>query len=95
MSDTSELQELKRNLNFDVQQNIKAAVEDLGVERVVDAVGLERVIGAVGLERVIGAVGLEKIIEAVDPTQLDKIIEFAQKRKEKRAKKPSSNKKKY
>lgn len=77
VSDTSELQELKRNLNFDVQQNIRAAVEDLGVERVIDAVGLE------------------KIIESIDPTQLDKIIEFAQKRKEKRAKKPSSNKKKH
>ncbi|MHA1230721.1 MAG: hypothetical protein ACTSRP_10435 [Candidatus Helarchaeota archaeon] len=52
--------------------NIRYAVEKLGIEKVIEAVGLEKVIEAVGLGKVIKAVGLEKVIEEVG---LERLVE--------------------
>ncbi|MHA1311100.1 MAG: hypothetical protein ACTSQO_09230 [Candidatus Helarchaeota archaeon] len=56
----------------EIQDNIKFAVEELGVKNVVEAVGLEKVVEAVGLEKVVEAIGLEKVIEAIG---LEKVVE--------------------
>jgi hypothetical protein len=50
---------------LDIQENIRSAIQDIGLEKVIAAVGLEKVIAAVGLEKVIAAVGIEKAIETM------------------------------
>ncbi len=44
----------------DVKRNIRAAIEDLGVNEVIDAIGLKEVIYAVGLDKVINTIGADK-----------------------------------
>ncbi|MHA1271125.1 MAG: hypothetical protein ACTSPY_15130 [Candidatus Helarchaeota archaeon] len=45
----------------EIQENIKYAVNELGIKNVIEAVGLKEVIEAVGLKEVIEAVGLDKV----------------------------------
>jgi hypothetical protein len=74
---------------LDIKDNIRAAIQDIGLEKVIEAVGLEKVIKAVGLEKVIKAVGLEKVVDAVgldkllETVDIEKIEKYLQKKKKK------------
>jgi hypothetical protein len=58
-----------------IKNNIKLAIEEIGIDNVIEAVGLEKVINTVGVEKVINAVGVEKVINAVGVEKVEKIIQ--------------------
>ncbi|MHA1338411.1 MAG: hypothetical protein ACTSRZ_01640 [Promethearchaeota archaeon] len=69
---------IKEIIPNEIKNNIKDAVEQIGVEKVIDAVGVEKVIDAVGVEKVIDAVGVEKVIDAVGVEKVIKLIGIKQ-----------------
>ncbi len=48
-----------------VNDNIRMAVEEIGIERVVNAIGIKKIVEAVGVKKIVEAIGLKKIIEVV------------------------------
>jgi len=65
VSETEDVKAVKKKVDYYANENIKEAIEDLGINRVMDAVGLNRVIAEVGLNRVIAEVGLNRVIAEV------------------------------
>ncbi|MHA1793494.1 MAG: hypothetical protein ACTSVI_12660 [Promethearchaeota archaeon] len=74
---------LNEILSPEIKENIRLAIESIGIAKAIDAVGLEKVIDAVGLEKVIDAVGLEKIIKLKGSKEIRKILEKIEKSEKK------------
>ena len=78
LSTMAEVREMEKKYTF--EENIRYAVEEIGIEKVVasvgiekvlDAVGIEKVLDAVGIEKVLGAVGIEKVLDVIDLNSLE------------------------
>jgi regulator of replication initiation timing len=56
-----QMSEMQSFLPESVKENIRLAIEDVGLKEVIESIGVEKVIKAVGLEEVIKAVGIKKV----------------------------------
>ncbi len=72
-----------------VKDNIRMAVEDIGIEKVIDAVGIEKVMDTLGVIRVIMALDEEKLMKELkkskklDENDIKQLIELISKIKNK------------
>jgi len=81
-AEVHDMAEIKELLSPRVKNNIRMAVEEIGIKEVVDAVGLKEVVDAVGLKEVVDAVGLKEVVDAfggwgkmIDAFGLKKVID--------------------
>ena len=65
------LTEVSEFFALDVKENIRAAVNDIGLEKVLEAVGIEKTIEALGIDKVIASVGIDKVIASMG---IDKVL---------------------
>ncbi len=56
-----------------VNDNIRMAVEEIGIERVVNAIGIKKIVEAIGLKKIIEVVGVEKVIIVVCQKLIDQL----------------------
>jgi hypothetical protein len=49
----------------DIKQNVRMAVEKLGIEYVTEAVGIKKVVDAIGVKKVVDALGVKKVVDAL------------------------------
>lgn len=65
--------ELENILPPDIKENIRLAVQHLGIKRVIDSVGLKAVIEEMGLKAVIKEMGLKEILKSIDSEILESV----------------------
>jgi hypothetical protein len=65
VTDTEDLKLLNKKINFDIAENIRYSVEELGITKVIDAVGVGKVIDAVGISKVINTIGKKAVLDEI------------------------------
>ncbi|MHA1698621.1 MAG: hypothetical protein ACTSWN_07280, partial [Promethearchaeota archaeon] len=68
--------EIENLIDPHVKENIKNAINDLGIKLVIDAIGLEAIKDAVDLKDLVSIVDLEELLKVVDLKELLKVVDL-------------------
>ena len=63
--EVKDMTEMDGLLPEDISQNVKHAIEDIGIGKVIGMVGIDKVISSVGIDKVISSMGIDKAKEAI------------------------------
>ncbi|MHA1370598.1 MAG: hypothetical protein ACTSRA_12905, partial [Promethearchaeota archaeon] len=66
--------EIESLIDPHVKENIKNAINDLGIKLVIDAIGLEAIKDAIDLKDLVSIVDLEELLKVVDLKELLKAV---------------------